>query len=379
MSVAAPHHEPTRTPEASLLAGLPATPVMARSGSLFLKLFLPPLHYGDWLAFMPDGQPIGVVDAVGAGVLREATGTPVTTLVAPEGHLSAQRLDAVTALLETGLLVPAQHGNTRPVLHWIAPDQQHGTRHHGASADLFIRWFHDYFGAVFHEGSPLIDRNQQFLPVLENYFPGPGPLVALDAGSGSGFYSAALARRGHTVYACDLSEARLAASVAHDPQRIKPVRCNIESIPLPDASVDFALCAFVLEHVADPYKVVEEMVRLLRPGGRILLAVPSFNIRDALAAHLFGKLPSLNFEHLRSYGLFPHTHPWCEATLDTLRHLESRGVDVCVIEGIGILAGLSEPFASGFARTAELLGPQFTTTWPFNCLGQQTIIAGVRR
>jgi hypothetical protein len=48
-----------------------------------------------------------------------------------------------------------------------------------------------------------------------------------------------------------------------------------------------------------------------------------------------------------------------------------------VIEGIGILSGLSEPFASGFARIAEM--PQFATTWPFSCLGQQTIIAGVRR
>jgi SAM-dependent methyltransferase len=303
----------------------------------------------------------------------------VTTLVAPDGHVSSQRLDAVAALLDSGLLVAAQHGSAPPVLHWIAPDQAHGTRHHGASAELFIRWFYDYFGAVFHEGSPLIDSNEQFLPVLARYFPGDGPLVTLDAGSGSGFYSAALARRGHTVYACDISETRLTASVAHDPQRIKPVRCNIESIPLPDASVDFALCAFVLEHVADPYKVVEEMVRLLRPGGRILLAVPSFNVRDTLAAHLFGELPSLNFEHLRSYGLFPHTHPWCETTPETLRHLESLGVDVCVIEGIGILSGLSEPFASGFARIAEVLGPQFATTWPFSCLGQQTIIAGVRR
>jgi SAM-dependent methyltransferase len=157
------------------------------------------------------------------------------------------------------------------------------------------------------------------------------------------------------------------------------VRCNIESIPLPDASVDFALCAFVLEHVADPYKVVEEMVRILRPGGRILLAVPSFSVRDTLAAHLFGELPSLNFEHLRSYGLVPNTHPWCETTPDTLRHLESQGVDVCMVEGIGILSGLWEPLASGFTRIAELLGQQFTTTWPFNCLGQQTIIAGVRR
>ncbi|WP_437476431.1 class I SAM-dependent methyltransferase [Sorangium sp. So ce1014] len=357
------------------IASVGDVPLAARSGMLFLKLFIPPRYYGAWLVFGPDGTPLGVVDEIAGDVLRSATGVPAKALVAPGGQLAPRRVDAVLALLERRLLEP---GTAAPELHWIAPDQQQGTRHRGRSADLFISWFYQYFGSVFYEGSPLIDSNEQFLPILQKYFPSRANTVCLDAGSGSGFYSAALARAGHAVFACDISETRLAASAAQAPGQITPVWCNLEDIPLPDRSVDFAMCNFVLEHVSDPYKVVEEMVRTLRPGGRILLAVPSFNIRDTLAAHLFGEQPSLNFEHLRSYGLVPQTHPWCEPITNTLRHLEGCGIRVVTIEGVDILKGLWEPFASGFRVMAEQLGAAFTTTWPLNCLGQQTIIEGER-
>jgi ubiquinone/menaquinone biosynthesis C-methylase UbiE len=41
-----------------------------------------------------------------------------------------------------------------------------------------------------------------------------------------------------------------------------------ESLDLPDASVDFAFCSLVLCSVADPRRVLAEVLRVLRPGGR---------------------------------------------------------------------------------------------------------------
>ena len=44
--------------------------------------------------------------------------------------------------------------------------------------------------------------------------------------------------------------------------------------PVADGSVDLVLCTEVLEHVLDPGKLLSEVQRCLRPGGRLLLTVP---------------------------------------------------------------------------------------------------------
>lgn len=50
---------------------------------------------------------------------------------------------------------------------------------------------------------------------------------------------------------------------------------DIHNIPLADGDVDGIICRSVLEHVADPRKAVQEMLRILKPGGYIFLEVPS--------------------------------------------------------------------------------------------------------
>jgi ubiquinone/menaquinone biosynthesis C-methylase UbiE len=50
-------------------------------------------------------------------------------------------------------------------------------------------------------------------------------------------------------------------------------RMDAEQLDLPDASVDVALCALGLMYVPDPAQAMHEMRRVLRPGGRLVLAV----------------------------------------------------------------------------------------------------------
>jgi SAM-dependent methyltransferase len=45
-------------------------------------------------------------------------------------------------------------------------------------------------------------------------------------------------------------------------------------IPLPDASVDAIICNEVLEHAVDPDRLIPEMFRVLRSGGKMLVTVP---------------------------------------------------------------------------------------------------------
>jgi SAM-dependent methyltransferase len=54
------------------------------------------------------------------------------------------------------------------------------------------------------------------------------------------------------------------------------VRCDFdEQLALPDASVDIVICSHVLEHLPRPEFTMGEIARILRPGGMLLVGVPT--------------------------------------------------------------------------------------------------------
>jgi len=53
------------------------------------------------------------------------------------------------------------------------------------------------------------------------------------------------------------------------------VRGNLAKLPFPAASFDVVLCSWVLEHLAQPEVVLEELARVLRTGGHLVLLAPN--------------------------------------------------------------------------------------------------------
>lgn len=49
---------------------------------------------------------------------------------------------------------------------------------------------------------------------------------------------------------------------------------DLTALPVPDASIDVALCIHVLEHVPDDRRAIGELYRVLAPGGWALVSVP---------------------------------------------------------------------------------------------------------
>jgi SAM-dependent methyltransferase len=126
---------------------------------------------------------------------------------------------------------------------------------------------------------------------------------AIELGCGTAYVSSWLARRGARVTGIDNSPAQL--ETARRLQRehgldFPLLLGNAESVPLPDASFDYAISEYGASIWADPYRWIPEAARLLRPGGELaflvngivlMLAVPDEEdvaASDRLLRPLFG-------------------------------------------------------------------------------------------
>jgi predicted SAM-dependent methyltransferase len=78
---------------------------------------------------------------------------------------------------------------------------------------------------------------------------------------------------------------------------------EITSIPVPDESFDVIVCTEVLEHVPRPIEALQEMVRIVRSGGRIFLTAPLGSGLHQLPYHYYGGFSPEWYRHfLKSFG-----------------------------------------------------------------------------
>jgi SAM-dependent methyltransferase len=109
----------------------------------------------------------------------------------------------------------------------------------------------------------------------------------LDLGCGAGRHAFEVYRRGAHVVAFDMDAGELTevakmfgameyAGEAPEGATATTVRGDARSLPFPDDSFDKIIAAEVLEHIPDDMSAMAELLRVLKPGGRLAVTVPSW-------------------------------------------------------------------------------------------------------
>jgi len=105
----------------------------------------------------------------------------------------------------------------------------------------------------------------------------PTARLAVDVGCGTGAVLDELAALGHRrVLGTDLDPHALRLTATRLRAGVSVARAVAEALPLPTASVDVLTSLDVVEHLDDDVRALREYARVLRPGGRLLLAVPAY-------------------------------------------------------------------------------------------------------
>jgi SAM-dependent methyltransferase len=146
--------------------------------------------------------------------------------------------------------------------------------------------------------------------------------AVFEDGCGIGSYLARMARPANLVVGMDIEFARTLDSRQKSPR----VLCGVgEHLPFPANTFDLILSHEVLEHVQNDQEAINEIVRTLKPGGRLTLFCPNrgygFETHGIYinGKYHFGNIPFVNYLPRRWRDkLAPHVNVYTRADLKRL-------------------------------------------------------------
>jgi SAM-dependent methyltransferase len=172
----------------------------------------------------------------------------------------------------------------------------------------------------------------------------------LDVGCGVGMYTQAFLRHTPRVFGVEIERERALEARG---RAAGVIQASGRRLPFPDAAFDVVFSHEVLEHVDDDRACVKEMVRVARPGGRLVVFVPNrlypFETHGVFwrGQYHFGNVPLVNWlpTSLRD-RLAPHVRTY---TSRDLRRL-FEGLPMRIVHHTQIYPG----YDNIVARTAAL-------------------------
>lgn len=120
-----------------------------------------------------------------------------------------------------------------------------------------------------------------------------GPAQVLDLGCGDGSLLDELVRRGHEATGADMSPDELAVARRRLGGRARLVETRAQELPFDDASFDVVLSHMALMLMDDLERVLDEIGRVLRPGGTVAVVIARKRSVEGAAKDFFATLHSL--------------------------------------------------------------------------------------
>jgi ubiquinone/menaquinone biosynthesis C-methylase UbiE len=170
---------------------------------------------------------------------------------------------------------------------------------HSRQADEFAHSYtvHDAYVDCFNYSRHRLDALlTKLIPPVDR------PLALLDVGCGTGHHMQRYARLGYKPSGVDGSEEMLAHARVNNPGADLK-RADVEALPFSDASFDVATAIEVLRYLPDPRRSIDEIGRVLKPGGRaIVTASPLLSLNFyPIVNRVANLVPMKDFVRLKQF------------------------------------------------------------------------------
>ena len=155
----------------------------------------------------------------------------------------------------------------------------------------------------------------------------PGGALVIDLACGTGDLCTELTRTGYRAVGFDFSFGMLANATTQVPL----VQADAQQMPLADGAADGATCGFALRNVTDLGAFLEEVARVVRPGGRVALletAEPDGRLMRAGHKLYFGRVVPIvggALSDRAAYSYLPRSMAYLPPPTELLGMLRAAG------------------------------------------------------
>ena len=126
-------------------------------------------------------------------------------------------------------------------------------------------------------------------------------LRVLEVGCGDGFVLKALESKGTELYGIDISPKRVERAKRLVPSA-KVYEVNAETLPFENNCFNVTVCSEALEHIENPQKAVEEMIRVTKEPGDMIISVPN-ELNWRIARLLLLRFPLRISDHINKFSI----------------------------------------------------------------------------